>query len=378
MVAWVTARALQFVPEFTARHLPPAGSALLPVLRARGHTVWPLWRRGADLGFVLPLRRQLPDRTAAAARWRSAEAVFLPGIAAARLPASAPHIATALRMFDRLRQGARFLDELELRLRHDDRFVYAGSTVDHGDRREIERVFVDAVVGDRTVAKDLWARLAWIADDHSDVSLRIRHSFGKEQLEDWLSGDDEIAGWSDRFAGSAFPESAVVLGCRPLQQLLARLLGRPFRLSERIVYNNAPGGGAVFHHDAEPGQLGVVFTQLAGHTAWLAISKRRLAALLCRHGAEPTMTAAMLALEADDQRRWRLLNRDAAFTARLAAAGALFVLAPGDAILLPSHGIDDATWHSVFALSTRPSLAHSYGIFPLAAPPPARHLRSRR
>jgi hypothetical protein len=43
--------------------------------------------------------------------------------------------------------------------------------------------------------------------------------------------------------------------------------------------------------------------------------------------------------------------------------GALSILAAGDILLLPSPGPDDAAWHSVFALGSRPSLAHSYGIF---------------
>jgi hypothetical protein len=76
----------------------------------------------------------------------------------------------------------------------------------------------------------------------------------------------------------------------------------------------------------------------------------------------------MQALDAgEDQPLWRLLNRDEGFTAQLAAHGALFVLHASDSILLPSHGIDDVAWHSVLALGDRPSLAHSYGLFPRGA-----------
>ena len=72
-------------------------------------------------------------------------------------------------------------------------------------------------------------------------------------------------------------------------------------------------GGAVFHHDAEPGQLGVCFSQLEGNTAWLAIGKQRLAALLVRVGFVRSQRAAMAALDQnDDERMWRLLNRDVA------------------------------------------------------------------
>lgn len=354
-----------FVPHPTARHLPAGATALARRLRARGRTVLPLQRRGANLGFVVPLpsaRRRPRD---ASTRWRDGEAVFLPGILGDGPRRHADQIAASIAMFDRFRRGARFLDEVERRLVADNDLRYAGSTVDKSDPREIERVFIDAEPDGQVVATDLWAKLTWLANDESDVSLRIRFSHGKEQLEEWMRGTDLAAGWVDILAYRMFPECMAVLRCRPLLRLLAELLQRPHRLSERIVYNNAPDGGAVFHHDAEPGQLGVVFSQLEGRTAWLALAKRRLAQLLVQRGGAKTPVQAMNRLDGgDDRALWTMLNRDAAFTGHLAAHGALFVLQAGDAILLPSHGIDDVTWHSVIALGEHASLAHSYGIFP--------------
>jgi hypothetical protein len=142
------------------------------------------------------------------------------------------------------------------------------------------------------------------------------------------------------------------------------------RLSERIVYSNAPGGGAVFHHDDEEHQLGVVFGQLAGETAWLALPKRELAA----HVAACARSGALRRLAGTPRRALRALDRDAPalralldatprFTARLVDHGALIHLRAGDALLLPTHGPDDTCWHAVFALGRRASLAHSYGIF---------------
>jgi hypothetical protein len=141
------------------------------------------------------------------------------------------------------------------------------------------------------------------------------------------------------------------------------------RFSERIVYSNAPGGGAAFHCDADPTQRGVVYGQLVGATAWLALPKRELCRAIVAHvggrsGLPGSEAEAMAALEHDDDEALdELLNRDPAFTARLASAGFLSVLHAGDAILLPSHGPDDVAWHSVFALGDEPSLAHSYGMF---------------
>lgn len=360
---------------YAARHLPPDAATLVAALRARGREVWPLRRRGADLGHAVVVGRAIPTAAVAQQRWREAEPVFLPGVLGAGPRRHAAAIAASLSMFARLRRGAALVDELERRLADDPDLRYAGSTIDRSDRRELERVFVDAAPGGRTVASDLWAKLAWIADDDSDRSLRIRFSAGAEQLEDWLAASDRTAGWVDLFAQRAFPECAAILACAPLRSRLDALLRRRYRLSERILYNNAPGGGAVFHHDAEPGQLGVCFSQLEGRTAWLAIAKRRLAALLARAGHCRSARQAMAALDRQDEALWRVLNRDAAFTALLAAHGALFVLEAGDCILLPSHGIDDVAWHSVIALGRRPSLAHSYGLFaaqadyPVAADP---------
>lgn len=358
------ATSLSFVPALAARVLPKGSAALVQALQRRGRDVWPLRRRGCDHGFVVPLRRPTPDAAEIAARWRTAEPVHLPGLLAPRLPPFAPAIAATLAMFARLRRGGALLPELQRRLRDRDDFAYTGSG-GGDDAREIERLHVDAVRGDASVAEDLWAMLAWIASPgQRDVSLRLRFSFGPDSVEERLQADEALADWAAHFAEAAFPEGAAIVGSVELQSLLRQLLRRPFRLSERIVYNNAPGGGAMFHHDAETSQLGVVFSQLQGHTAWLAIGKRRLARLLVHVGAARTATAAMARLDRDDDAALaRLLNHDAGFTAQLAARGALFVLQAGDCMLLPSHGTDDVAWHSVFALGERPSLAHSYGIF---------------
>jgi hypothetical protein len=226
------------------------------------------------------------------------------------------------------------------------------------------------VRGRRVVARDLYAKLSWIAHDERDVSLRIRFSFGSEALLDW-QGETRRAPWADAFADALFPECAALAANSALRALIDRLIGRRARLSERIVYNNAPRGGATFHHDDEPNQLGVVYGQLAGETAWLALPKRELAGHisavarskeLLERAATPAR--ALRALDDDsDPVLGRLLNSTPSFTRRLAAAGALFHLRAGDALLLPSHGPDDVCWHSVFALGTSPSLAHSYGIF---------------
>ena len=297
--------------------------------------------------------------------WAADRPVFLPGILAAGLPSFRTELRRTLRLFDGLRAGElEFEREVRARLRGRRAFSSSGAVVDAGDPREIEKVYVDGMRGRRFVARGLYAKLSWIAHDERDDSLRIRFSFGSENLLDWRK-ETRRAPWADRYAEALFPECALLARNARLLRTLARLLGRRLRLSERIVYSNAPGGGAVFHHDCEPYQHGVVFGQLAGETAWLALPKRELARLLSEHAPRlaPRRRALRVLDREGDRRVVRILDETPALTRLLVRHGALHHLRPGDALVLPNHAWDDTCWHSVFALGKRPSLAHSYGIF---------------
>jgi hypothetical protein len=215
----------------------------------------------------------------------------------------------------------------------------------------------------------LYAKLSWIAHDERDSSLRIRFSFGSEALLDWQK-ETRRAPWSDRLAAEAFPECAAITASKPLVGFVERMLGCKPRFSERIIYNNAPGGGAHFHHDDEEHQLGVLYNQLEGATGWFALPKRQLAEFVADFARGPlarragTPRRALRALEdTSDEALSRLLNSTPQLTRALASVGTFFVLHAGDSILLPTHGPDDTCWHAVYALGSRPSLAHSYGLF---------------
>jgi hypothetical protein len=358
--------------------VPLRASYAPPNRRPRDARWFPLRRRGAHLGYF----REQPASAAWSeheldARWRACEPIVLREAVAAGVSSHRREITRTLALFERLRGGASFQDEAWRRLGLAGGFAPAGVACDMYDPREIEKLYAHALgARGRIVARDLYAKLAWIAHDERDASLRIRFSFGSESLLEWTK-EPRRAVWADRFADALFPETAAVLQRRELLARIARLAGRAVRSSERIVYNNAPGGGAVFHHDAEPHQLGVVYSQLAGETAWFALSKRALARELVAHMrvTRPrsalarrlaTPARALRALEAEgDGQLYRLLNEDAGFAARLVRAGHALRMRAGDALLLPSRGPDDTCWHSVFALGARPSLAHSYGIFAL-------------
>jgi len=331
--------------------------------------------------FPAPAPRT-PPRTRAElaetrARWDGDRPIHLAGILARGLPALRAPIGRTLDLFEALRDDERsFESEVRGRLRRIKSFSPSGSVVDTGDGREIEKVYVDGMQGRKFAARALYAKLSWIAHDPRDVSLRIRFSFGSERLFDWQK-ETRRAPWAARYAEAVFPECRALTGNRALMATIERLTGRRVRLSERIIYNNAPDGGAIFHHDCEPWQLGVVFGQLAGETAWFALPKRELAELvaeftrgtkLARLCGTPARARKALDREGDETVE-TLLNRTPKFTRLLVERGHLLHLRAGDALLLPNHAWDDTCWHSVFALGDEASLAHSYGIFGLRRRP---------
>lgn len=352
-------------------HLLPPGQT-----PPRNALALPLVRRGVDhgtvvLGEVEPLPPEDPD-----AAFAADEPVLIPGVLGEALEAAEDQVLATWQAFEGFRAGARLLDEVEPRLEDASPFVYAGSSFDLEEPREIEKVFVDVPAADTSHGRrirDLWAKLSWIADDEADLSLRIRMSFGHEATRDWLEPDVRAA-WSEALTGRLFPESRLVTGNDVVASFLTDVLGAPHRLGECIVYSNAPGGGAVFHHDADPGQRGVAFAQLLGATVWLACPRTELV----EHAAVVAAAAALglagdrLGAAADveaalddphDPIVYELLNATPDLTARLAESGRLFVLRPGDVLILPSHSPAHCAWHSVFGVGKQPSLGLSFGIF---------------
>ena len=330
-----------------------------------------LQRRGQRHGEFAPARVAELGRKERVERWEADRPLHFASALAPLLPALRAPIRRTLALFEALRDDQRsFEEEVRARLRGNRTFSPSGSVVDVGDTRELEKVYVDGMRGREFAARALYAKLSWIAHDPRDASLRIRFSFGSERLFDWQK-ETRRAPWAARYAEALFPECRALSANRALLGTVERLVGQKVRLSERIIYNNAPGGGAIFHHDCEPWQLGVVFGQLAGETAWFALPKRELAKLVAEFARGTklarlcgTQARALKALDKEgDERMETLLNRTPKFTRLLVERGHLLHLRAGDALLLPNHAWDDTCWHSVFALGDEASLAHSYGIF---------------
>ncbi|MEM9382656.1 MAG: hypothetical protein AAGB93_22070 [Planctomycetota bacterium] len=227
---------------------------------------------------------------------------------------------------------------------------------------------------------DLWAKAQRLSTHPDDASVRVRLSFGRE-IEDDASRDRTRHGLVAELAARLFPEAAAIHADSELTGLLGEWIGGRPLFTQAIAYWNAPGGGALFHHDAfdEPprgSQRGVLYAQLTGSTAWLALSIQDLRARAAEFlellaegtfpwlveerfgGAEGVRELLALARDADrglaelalpgSGRLGSVVDQGPEFTSLLADAGHAYVLGPGDLIVLPNHGLARTCMHSVF------------------------------
>jgi hypothetical protein len=329
---------------------------------------WALLRRGLAYGWIRREGRPaLPSAAEAKRAWAGDEAVFLPGMLADALPRFVGEIAQARRLMERTRDGEGLADALAEepyaeRLQPD--FELSSVSFEEHDDQGIEKVFFDAWQDDDIAADNLWCKASWLSFDEEEGSLRFRFSFGIEGYED-VAADPERELWAARLTDAVFPESRAVTGDVGLNALLAETLDcRRLEFTERIVYFNAPNGGALMHHDVERGHEGVVFAQMSGATFWLALSKPRLmdeiAAFLAQ--APEGEWAALRALAADRQAlaahlddpdhelAEQLIDREPGFFRQLVERGHAYVLEPGDVLLMPQRALDTCVWHSVICL----------------------------
>ncbi len=292
-----------------------------------------LRRRGVDHGVVRASLRET--------RWDAGEPVLLRGVL------HAPRVASSMALMRRLREG----DDLAHAARAPRGFRWVGVSQNVSDPLEMHKLQVSPA--------GLYVKVNWLSTHAGDGSLRLRFSYGAEILDDWLD-DPRRAAATIRLVEGLFPECRLVT--RGLAPLVRVFHGRTPRFIQPIVYSNAPGGGALFHHDYVPGQAGVLFTQFVGSTGWLTLPKRVLARHVQEHTGKWRDTRALLKrLDQRDAALERLINSTPSFTRRLAADGWFWALGPGDAILLPSPGEHDVAWHSVFTLGRGDNLALSVG-----------------
>ncbi len=254
------------------------------------------------------------------------------------------------------------------------------------DERDLARAFVswkaprNRTVKGPTSVSNLWIKTQQLSMHEDDASVRMRFSFGDEGTDD-ASRDMARHKLVREMANRLMPEAAAIHEDLELRALLQEWIGATPILTQGIAYWNSPNGGALFHHDAfdEPQhgrQRGVLYSQITGSTAWLALSIQDLALRVrefVEFMADGTLPAAHKALiedreegeetlrvVADNDRLMKtlsepscgilgpLVNYGPDFTALCADAGHGFVLAPGDVICLPNHGYESTCMHSVF------------------------------
>ena len=241
---------------------------------------------------------------------------------------------------------------------------------------------------------DLWAKTQRLSLHPDDASLRLRLSFGAE-VQDDASRDLGRHRAVSELANRLLPEVAALAADRELLGLVGEWIrGKPL-LTQAIAYWNAPNGGARFHHDAfdEPSsgrQRGVLYAQLTGATAWIAVSTddlvRRAAEFLelLEDGEFPWVVEGLGGTGASLE-RWRrvlsdpararaelaapgggelgqLIDQGPEFTSLLADAGHGYVLSAGDVILLPNHGFEQTCMHSVFCAGDEAGFSLSLAI----------------
>jgi hypothetical protein len=339
---------------------------------------------------------------ALAQRWHATRPIVLPGIVAI------DDLQAEIERGDALRETfaedgglRRFLEEHRDLL--EPAFRVIGRRASLSDKeRDIDRVLIESFApnGRGRPIEDLWLKSSWLSTHDDDASLRVRTSYGAERDDD-AARDILRHRLVAELARRLLPCAAAIDDDPLLPPLVERLCGEAVLFTQTIAYWNSPNGGALLHHDAfaedllDEGawrQLGVCYVQLSGATAWIAISSADLAARLAEfvealdEGAMPWVRAQLF----EDERAWQrvrtlvgdpqravteirlpgqgalgpLTQRGPEFTSFLADAGHAFVLAPGDAILLPNRGPGATCLHSVFCAAEETGYSLSFALRP--------------
>lgn len=341
-----------------------------------------LLRRGHDHGAwaeldLTPLgladpRQQALEPALARQRWESARPILLPRFVA-ELPAGEVEAGLALGRQLSDPGGLRaWVEESSGRLPAE---LSPPASEGDADERTLEKLHFARAEGE-----PLWLKSGRLSTFEGDGSVRLRVSFGREVDDD--ASRDEAAHRAVTSLAEAVLPGALRLDLEPrLLALLGELCGAEPLLTQHIGYWNEPNGGALMHHDAfgeddNGGQLAVVYAQLAGTTAWLALSLEDLAARLedyvefLEEGGANWLVKELwperrdldrLRARMNDRRAFLaklatpgcglfgpLVNRGPEFTAFLADAGHALFVRPGDVLLMPSHGLSRCVMHSVF------------------------------
>ncbi|MEZ5979062.1 MAG: hypothetical protein R3F34_12670 [Planctomycetota bacterium] len=370
-------------------------AAFLDAVAKRGGAPIELVRRGRVHGRVVELDPRTTPRLSRPSqlrrRFAEARPVVLPGALAHELGRRRNELFESDRLHERLVDADSLRRHLERRLANSRRFTVARVVEGGADpERDLATAFVDDA---RAPRAGLWIKLGRLSTSADDASKRLRFGFGVEPDDD-ASGDPERHRALTTLAREALPELAWVESERGPFADVAVAAEAALGPVCPIVYWNRPNGGALMHHDGFApvecdGQRGVLYTQLAGATVWLALSTSQLArrvrefAELLDAGEMDWVVDALAGSPVEDALRelahdefalaeelalpgqgrlGGLVELGPEFTAYLVDSGHAAVLHPGDAILLPNHGTRATALHSVFCGGGGPNLALSLGL----------------
>lgn len=350
-----------------------------------------LSRRGFDLGWISEdARPAMPDSETIKAKWHNDEAIMLPGILNDAIAIHEADVRQAHQLMENTLNGkelsVQFGDEPYIS-RLMPKFPLVSAVFEHHDEQCIEKLFFDAEEIDadgksKVIAEDLWCKASYLSFHDNDASMRFRFSLGMEGYED-VAADPERQMLASEITDAIFPESAAITEHKELNRLLMEMLDSKPAYTERIIYFNAPEGGAQMHHDVERGHLGVVFAQMSGSTGWLALAKPVLIDEIKAFLALPESEAALSKVlpDIDAQNALRELAQDRAalsnqmdefdheisealmdrcpeFIQHLFDRGYGYILNPGDVLLMPQRDLETCVWHTVFCLSDEPGEAY--------------------
>ncbi len=339
-----------------------------------------LHRRGFDLG---PIPIEQYGASDLIENWSLGKPVHLPNACSSLLLTQSANLTQSeLFVLDILDE--KDVDDIIDRPPYSDRitpnFIMMGSAFNQGDDQEIETVMFDGVDGNGNQLEDLWMKVSWLSFHDEDASLRFRFSFGVDLAED-VAADAPRQQAAAELASALFPESNVITENQALLEKISLAISeKELRFVERIIYFNAPGGGAYLHHDLERGHAGVVYAQLTGATVWLALPFYQLVECVTSFMLEhepPKSLSSEQASELQSLKRpaiedelnsfandslIHLINETPEFVQYLIDAGHYRILQAGDALLLPQKDRDNCCWHSVFCLGDEMGEALSFAI----------------
>lgn len=348
-------------------------------------------RRNTNYGYVTADRQSfMPPIDVVKTAWESNRPVFIPKLLEQRMSDFEQAIAQSFKLYAEIVEGNdidELLDDAYYQQRLGDRFEMLSMRHDAADSQEIASLDFDVIENGELLYEDVWLRIAWLSFLSNDESLRFRFSFGMENFED-VSLDLPRQQAAAELCERIFPESALLSDNNALKEILTKATGASqFSLLERIIYFNAPNGGAQFHHDAEKGHVGVVYAQITGATLWLALSSQELATEIENYFAQEENLAEFSTLTDSKHQLQNILlavnsresingllnltggaslemlfNNSKNFFSQLIKKDHAAVLEPGDIILLPQESANACAWHSVFCLGNSPGEALSFAV----------------